>query len=206
MLNDTGFDLWAENYDRYVAESNGYPFEGYYDVLDHVYNRIGWDTPGPKILDVGFGTGTLTYRLYRNGAKVYGIDFSSKMTEIARRKMPEAHFIEADFSRGLPDEVKNVKFDFIVSTYALHHLDNEHKVDFIAELKSLLNPGGKIIIGDIAFKTTSELEKCRLYYPDGWDEDEIYIVFDEIRSSLLSRGLDCTYTQVSDCAGVLVIE
>ncbi len=206
MLSKTGFDLWAENYDQSVAEAKGYPFEGYYDVLDYVFNRIKCNNPEPKILDLGFGTGTLTYRLYKHGSKIYGIDFSINMINLAKSKMPDSFLIEADFSKGLPVEVKDKTFDFVVSTYAIHHLDNDQKVDLLGELKNLLNPGGKIIIGDVSFKTTLDLVKCKLEDNGQWDDDEIYIVFEEFEDLLRKRGFNCTYTQLSNCAGVLIID
>ncbi|WP_306817595.1 class I SAM-dependent methyltransferase [Acetatifactor muris] len=40
------------------------------------------------VLDMGFGTGTLTSRLYQQGCHIWGQDFSQKMVEVAREKMP----------------------------------------------------------------------------------------------------------------------
>ncbi len=43
MLNNRGFDLWANGYDDSVKlsqESNTYPFAGYKEVLNTIYGRI----------------------------------------------------------------------------------------------------------------------------------------------------------------------
>lgn len=40
---------------------------------------------------------------------------------------------------------------------------------------------GKILIGDVAFDTRSELEQCRRDAGDEWDGGEIYFVADELR-------------------------
>ena len=50
-------------------------------------------------------------------------------------------------------------------------------------LKTLLKEGGCILIGDVAFQTRSDLEKCHKENKDGWDEDEIYFVVDELRKA-----------------------
>lgn len=57
MLDSKGFDNWAGDYDESIANSNGYPFDGYYNVLGFVHNmvKVSNDT---KILDIGIGTGT----------------------------------------------------------------------------------------------------------------------------------------------------
>lgn len=57
------------------------------------------------------------------------------------------------------------------------------KIQFIQLLKTLLKEGGCILIGDVAFHTRSDLEKCHKENKDGWDEDEIYFVVDELRKA-----------------------
>ena len=75
--------------------------------------------------------------------------------------MPRANLIEWDISNGLPNEILSKKYDAIVSTYALHHLTDEDKITFIQQLLPLLNAGGKIYIGDIAFQTREDLEQLQ---------------------------------------------
>lgn len=43
------------------------------------------------------------------------------------------------------------------------------KIQFIQLLKTLLKEGGCILIGDVAFQTRSDLEKCHKENKDGWD-------------------------------------
>ena len=57
------------------------------------------------------------------------------------------------------------------------------KIQFIQLLKTLSKEGGCILIGDVAFQTRSDLEKCHKENKDGWDEDEIYFVVDELRKA-----------------------
>ena len=43
MLNSTGFDQWADEYDRSVARSDAagsYPFAGYQEILDEKQSLI----------------------------------------------------------------------------------------------------------------------------------------------------------------------
>ena len=74
------------------------------------------------------------------------------MIDIAKKKMPKATLINWDFSKGIPDEIKNTRFDYIISTYAIHHLTNKEKVGFIELLIDLLNENRKVLIGDISLK------------------------------------------------------
>lgn len=206
MLNNQGFDLWANGYDKSVnisEENNKYPFAGYKDVLNYIYNQVK-EHSRSNILDIGFGTGILTTQLYNGGCNVTGIDFSSNMINIAKKKMPDALLINWDFTKGLPNEIVNCRFDYIISTYAIHHLTDEEKIKFIESLSKLLNVNGKILIGDISFETRKELEECKNRYKRFWDIDEVYFVADEVKKNL-NDTCSCTYIKISHCAGVLTV-
>ena len=98
MLDKTGFDLWADDYDKAVGisdEEKTYPFAGYKDVLGRIFQII-MEKENAAVLDIGFGTGTLTTKLYEHGCTVYGQDFSSGMIELASRKMPDAKLCQGD--------------------------------------------------------------------------------------------------------------
>ncbi len=203
MLDSKGFDLWADEYDKSVGlseEENTYPFAGYKKILGTIYKTI-MEKPNPTVLDIGFGTGTLTRKLYENGCTVYGQDFSSKMIELALEKMPEAHLYKGDFTLGLVEPLKHEHYDFIVATYSIHHLTDVQKVNFLKELLDRLNDGGKILIGDVAFETRSELEKCKEESGDGWDNNEIYCVSDELRAEFTNLRFE----KISFCSGILII-
>ncbi|NLY86578.1 MAG: class I SAM-dependent methyltransferase [Tissierellia bacterium] len=43
--------------------------------------------------------------------------------------------IQYDFSRGLPAELENKHFDYIISTYAMHHLEDEDKIRLISKFR-----------------------------------------------------------------------
>lgn len=205
MLNQTGFDLWADGYDRSVEMdegSNSYPFAGYKEVLNRIYREV-LAKEEPEVLDIGFGTGTLTFRLYEQGCRITGVDFSRRMIELAGEKMPEAELIRKDFSKGLPERALQKKYDFIIATYSLHHLTDAGKAELIETLWHSLKEGGKILIGDVAFSTRQELEKCRADCGSGWDGDEIYFVWEELKS-WLNAGV--TFEKISFCAGVFIIE
>lgn len=205
MRDEKGFDLWADGYDRSVqlSEKNGeYPFAGYKKVLGNIYRRVR-EQGGTDVLDIGFGTGTLTSRLYGDGCHVTGIDFSEKMIEKAKAKMPDADLIQWDFSTGLPETVKNKRFDNILSTYAFHHLTDGGKVRLIHSLYDLLKPGGQILIGDISFRTRQERDGCAEKFAEIWDHDEHYFAVEELFQQM--KEFRCSYLKISVCAGVLAV-
>ena len=201
MLNKEGFDLWADDYDKAVGlseEENTYPFAGYKGVLGGIFQAI-MQKGKATVLDIGFGTGTLTTKLYEHGCIIYGQDFSSRMIELAQRKMPEAHLYQGDFSQGLAEPLQHQKYDFITATYSLHHLTDAQKATLINTLLNCLNEDGRILIGDVAFENQAKMDQCRLEAGDEWDDEEIYFVIDELRKTFP----ELSFTKVSYCAGII---
>ena len=203
MLNNKGFDLWADGYDKSVGlsdEANSYPFAGYKRVLAAIFQAV-MQTPSASVLDIGFGTAVLTAKLYEQGCTIYGQDFSSRMIELASAKMPDAHLYQGDFTTGLAEPLRDRRYDAIIATYALHHLTDAQKIVFLSALRGCLNENGKILIGDVAFETRSALNQCRQEAGAQWDDDEIYFVIEELKKNFP----DLSFTQLSPCAGVLTI-
>ncbi|MBR2824830.1 MAG: class I SAM-dependent methyltransferase [Solobacterium sp.] len=203
MLDNKGFDLWADEYDQSVGlsdEKHTYPFAGYKNVLGYIYEVV-MQKKNASILDIGFGTGILTTKLYEQGYTIYGQDFSSKMIALANEKMTNANLYQGDFTEGLVEPLKHQHYDFIIATYSLHHLTDNQKVSFLHSLLELLNNHGQILIGDVSFSTRKELEKCRQEHSKEWDEDEFYFVVDELRNHFPSL----LFTPLSFCAGVITI-
>lgn len=201
MLNNKGFDLWADDYDKSVGlsdEDGTYPFAGYKTILNEIYNRV-LNMSSKTVLDIGFGTGTLTSKLYEQGCEIYGQDFSDRMIELAQAKMPNAKLFQGDFSNGLVEPLKQQKYDAIIATYSLHHLTDLQKVTFLESLLMLLKEGGCIYIGDVAFETRAELQKCMDEAGDEWDYDEIYFVYDELKEHFPTMQFE----QMSNCAGLI---
>ena len=204
MLNNKGFDLWADDYDKSVGlsdEDGTYPFAGYKAILNAIYNRV-LNVSSKNVLDIGFGTGTLTSKLYEQGCMIYGQDFSDRMIELAQAKMPNANLFQGDFSNGLVEPLLQQKYDAIIATYSLHHLTDLQKVDFLKNLLVLLNEGGCIYIGDVAFESREALRKCMDVAGDEWDDDEIYFVYDELRLHFPTMKFE----QMSNCAGLISLQ
>lgn len=206
MLDSLGFDLWAKDYDNSVKvadETNEYPFAGYRILMNAIYKKVR-QKQSAEILDIGFGTALFSAQLYQDGFGITGIDFSNRMLEIASVKMPKARLICQDFANGLPNEIMGNKYDYIISTYALHHVSNTEKVKLINSLCSLLKTNGQLIVGDISFKTLGDLNACKEKFRAKWDNDEVYIVYEEIKK-LIDKKYILNYEKISECAGILVI-
>lgn len=203
MLDEKGFDRWADNYDEMVkrtSDAGTYPFAGYQEVLKKIHDTVCVSSKG-SVLDIGFGTAALTARLYAKGFAIYGQDISSRMIGLAQEKMPGAHLYKGDFAEGLAKELDELNYDFIIATYSLHHLNDEQKIILIKDLQSHLKKDGKILIGDVAFAARKELEECRRKAGEEWDDEEYYLVVEELKEAFP----ELVFTRISHCAGVISI-
>ena len=83
------------------------------------------------------------------------------------------------------------------------HIETVNDLDGnIVNFFKVLRENGKLLIGDVAFSTRAQLERCKADCGDEWDEDEIYFVFEEIERYFPGR---VKFEQISYCAGILTI-
>ena len=96
--------------------------------------------PKPRILEVACGTGWLAHHLVDRGEYV-GLDLAPSAIEIARERLPSAHFEAADFHSWTPPAEK---FDAIICIDAIAVFRDQDGV--IEKFAKLLNPGGQIVL------------------------------------------------------------
>lgn len=96
------------------------------------------------VLDIGCGPGNILALLQATiGSKLAGIDISSEMAEIARKRVPAADIRIGD-SESLP--WSEDKFDAVICTDSFHHYPAPEKV--LREIRRVLKTGGKFILAD----------------------------------------------------------
>jgi demethylmenaquinone methyltransferase/2-methoxy-6-polyprenyl-1,4-benzoquinol methylase len=118
---------------------------------DRAWKRRLIDTarvrPGERVIDLACGTGDLAFEAARRGARVTGLDITSRMIEIARAKIGTAQaaiarpiFLVGDMT-ALPFADRTA--DVVTTGYGLRNVpDLPAAVDEIARV---LRPGGRLL-------------------------------------------------------------
>jgi tRNA (cmo5U34)-methyltransferase len=135
-------NLWtsAEHALGYLAKADGIPHrtEGEAVLLGEVPQNVH------RILDLGTGDGRLLGLLKcdRPNVASVAIDFSPTMLEKVRTRFADdksVAVIAHNFDDSLPDLGT---FDAVVSSFAIHHVEDDRKRSLYAEIFELLEPGG----------------------------------------------------------------
>jgi SAM-dependent methyltransferase len=132
---------------RQAAESFGVDPERYDRARppypDALVERILAAGPGPRVLDVGCGTGIEARQFRAAGATVLGVDPDARMAEFARRTG-----VEVEVARFEDWEPAGREFDAVVAGQAWHWVD---PVAGAAKAAAVLRPGGRLAVFGHAF-------------------------------------------------------
>lgn len=134
---------WTADIDkvaRYLDRADEFPHraDGEGVLLEHVPREAR------RVLDLGTGDGRLLSLLQadRPGMRGVGLDFSELMLARARGRFGDDERIELlrhDLTEPLPDRGR---FDAVVSSMAIHHLEHERKRSLYGEVFEQLEPAG----------------------------------------------------------------
>ena len=153
----TQFNLVAEEYD--ANRRKFIPcFDDYYEGTTR-FIAAGIREP-KRILDLGAGTGLLSYFWYRHfpKAEYVLVDVSDEMLKIARRRfsgIATVDFQIADYADALPEG----DFDVIVSALSIHHLEDDGKKNLFARVYEKLPDGGLFVNYDQFCAGQPDLDK-----------------------------------------------
>lgn len=146
LANQLYYNVQAKDYDdkNHVASPS---ILKYYRSLfqQHVFASVAagqlrqW-----RVCDVGCGTGFLESILRGSVGTIYAVDATLPMLQAAKRKFQGEPFcwLMGD-ARVLP--LRRQHFDLVCSNAMLHHIYGYEEV--LAQMVSLLKPGGKLFLG-----------------------------------------------------------
>lgn len=110
-------------------------------------------TAQDHVIDLGAGTGFVTLALAPVVEEIVAVDISGPMLEAldARARSLGLSNIRTEQADLAFVDQPSGAFDLIVSSYALHHLTDEHKNALVHRMRAWLRPGGRVVIADMTF-------------------------------------------------------
>jgi demethylmenaquinone methyltransferase/2-methoxy-6-polyprenyl-1,4-benzoquinol methylase/phosphoethanolamine N-methyltransferase len=181
---------WARLYDLGTSVLS----LGRLSALHRTIVELAGITPGERILDVGCGPGRLAIvagAAAGPAGETCGIDPAPEMVELARRKAARAGVrvrFEVGVIEALPYPADH--FDVVLSSLMLHHLPDAVKRRGLAEIRRVLEPGGRVLAVDFGATPGEGIGHllCVLGLRKGWDHAE------RLRDMLRDAGFEAVET------------
>jgi putative AdoMet-dependent methyltransferase len=152
------FNRLASTFDEQVARHSGH-FADYDEALDSIVRLIA-PTQGEQGLDIGAGTGNLAARFMERGISMSAVDQSKEMLRLCQKKHSG---LDTRLGNFLALPYLGGRFDFTVSSFALHHLTLEQQLLALDEMRRILKPNGRICIADLMVSHESDKNNVEQY-------------------------------------------
>jgi tRNA (uracil-5-)-methyltransferase TRM9 len=164
-LNHTFYEKFAGSF----SESRTQPQAGFYRLHQmHLFDDIH------SLLDVGCGNGRFGQFLLSKGMSIeyVGVDFSRELLALGDEET--SRFVERDISQ--PGCLAGLgSFDVIVSFSTLQHIPMKaNRVRLVREMKTHLNPNGRLILANWQFlDSPRQRKKIRPWSEIGLAEEDV---------------------------------
>lgn len=145
-----------KDWDQHVADAEEVARgRGFRSLRDEIVARAELSSD-QRVVDVGAGTGLLTLTAAQHAREVWALDIAPKMVEYLRAKAASAQLENIQFvvASAVSLPLVDGSADVVVSNYCFHHLSDRDKQRALSEVMRVLEPGGKLVFGDMMFKPT----------------------------------------------------
>ena len=166
-----------ERFMRFFFNLLYHPFAFTYDLVAWVVSFGKWQDwvfsviphlQGTRVLELGHGPGHLQRLLLNRGLSAIGIDESTQMGRIAKRRLGTSHKLTRGLSQSLP--YPNNFFYCVVSTFPSEYIYDPRT---LAEVKRVLRNGGRLVVLPVTYPKSGFLQwlyKITRESPAAFDE------------------------------------
>jgi predicted TPR repeat methyltransferase len=133
QLIESGYDAMADRFAEWQREIEGST------RLERVEELLTLLPASPDILELGVGAGVRSSRLLAERGRLTGVDLSAEQLRRARRSIPAATLVHADFTEL---ELEPGSFDAVVAAYVLNHAPQDELGPLAGRVSGWLRPGG----------------------------------------------------------------
>ncbi len=154
QMIEQGYDRLAPTFEDWDSGSEA--------VLEWFFDELLRRLPArADLLELGCGAGAAAVVL-SDGRSYTGVDLSGGQLAIARDRLPNATFLQADFTQlTFPDEA----FDGVVSFFVFNHVPRAELAPTFARVFRWLRPGGRFMLSLGIGDSDDEIEEDWLGVP-----------------------------------------
>jgi len=148
---------------------------------------ISYLRKGDWVFDVGCGPGITANTFIKNDVKVFGIDFSEKMIEIAQHQVPLGKFLVMDLAEV--DKINNT-FDAICMQNVLLHIPKKDVKKTLKSIVGKLKSKGYVYISVNEKKLHGPEEETKVDHDYGYRVERFFCYFtaQEVKKYLTDLG------------------
>lgn len=143
--------------------------------------------PEMVVADVGCGTGFMTFGLAPVVGKVYALDGSAAMVEVAQKNLSQFENVEYRVAELLNLGLESESIDAAFANMYLHHCLSPFEA--IQAMVDLLKPGGRLVITDLDAHSFHWLKDEMADEWMGFERDQVRAWFSE--AGLAEVDVDC---------------
>ncbi|MFC1839206.1 methyltransferase domain-containing protein [Thermodesulfobacteriota bacterium] len=153
------------------------PFrQRFIEVTKSLYSFFFDNQTNVRVLDLGCGDGFFIEELLKihTPESITLVDGSADMLNAAKKRMngrADVEYIQASFQDIINTQILKGQYDFIYSSFAIHHLVYSEKERLYFKLYNHLNPGGCFIHNDVIAPSSGRIEKWYLTLWREWIEE-----------------------------------
>jgi len=120
---------------------------------------------GPRVLEVGFGTGDLLIEMARRGWDVWGLDLSPAMQRVTARKLQKRGlWVPRTRARVQQMPFPDGAFDAVVTTFPAEFI---LQLPALREFARVLRTGGRLVVGGVYIQTDTAAFKQAFHFVFG---------------------------------------
>ena len=175
-MSDFDSSQWADSEfsQEYRDYANDYIQERFrqIEIVKSLYRHFHHATRICSVLDLGCGDGLIMHQLLKVDDSIDAtlVDGSLEMLEAAKERLAgfdRVQFVQASFQNLLTEDRLQTTFDFILSSFAIHHLETDEKKALYQYIYRHLNWAGFFLNIDVVLGPTQDLEA---WYLSLWTE------------------------------------
>jgi cyclopropane fatty-acyl-phospholipid synthase-like methyltransferase len=133
QLVGVGYDEMVDTWEEWRARITHDPRE---EWLDELATRL---PEGARVVELGCGGGTPETAVLARRFRLTGIDLSEEQLRRARRRVPEAEFVRADFTEI---QFEPESLDAVAAFYAFNHVPRDLLAGLFARIRTWLADDG----------------------------------------------------------------